>query len=147
MFACDEDGPTEILGAVSAENVERATRILNAVASRDLDTLLELTDPDIDWQSFFAMSAGGVYHGHEGMRRYIEDLHDAWEILDPTFDDALAIGAVVLMVGHIHYRGKGSGVESDTVAGWILEFRDGKALRFRAFNDPERVLAAIGRGE
>jgi ketosteroid isomerase-like protein len=147
MFARPEDGEKWILLAVPSENVELATRILNAIAPRDIDTLLELTDPDIEWQSFFAMSAGGVYHGHEGMRQYIDDLHDAWEILDPTLDDALAIGAVVLMVGHIHYRGKGSGVESDAVAGWILEFRDGKVVRFRAFSDPERVLAAIGRGE
>jgi ketosteroid isomerase-like protein len=144
MFACSEDDANGILPTVSQENVERATRILNAIAPRDLDTLIELADPDIDWQSFFAMSEDGVYHGHAGLRDYVDDLHEAWEILNPTIDDALGIGAVVVMVGHIHYRGKGSGVESDSVAGWLFEFRDGKALRFRAFSDPERVLAAIG---
>ena len=29
-------------------------------------------------------------------------------------------------------------------AGWMLQFREGKVVLFRAFRDPEAVLAALG---
>jgi hypothetical protein len=49
-----------------------------------------------------------------------------------------------VFVGRIHYRGKGSGVESESPAGWMLKFRDRKLLCFRAFREPEQALAALG---
>lgn len=53
-------------------------------------------------------------------------------------------GDIAVLVGHLRYRGKDSGVEADTPAGWMLKFRAGKLLRFRAFRDPERALEAVG---
>ena len=53
-------------------------------------------------------------------------------------DQTLAAGDIVVLVGRIHYRGKGSGAESATPAGWMLKFRDNKVLCFRAFREPQR---------
>ena len=47
--------------------VEAVRNVLDAVARRDLARLLELTDPEIEWQSFFALH-GREYHGHDGIR-------------------------------------------------------------------------------
>jgi len=33
--------------------------------------------------------------------------------------------------------------ETASPAGWMLRFRDGKVLRFRAFRAPERALEAV----
>ena len=52
-----------------------------------------------------------------------------------------------VLVGRIHFRGKGSGVESTSPAGWMLKFRDGKLLRFRAFGEPAQALEAVGLEE
>jgi hypothetical protein len=49
-----------------------------------------------------------------------------------------------VLVGRIHYRGKGSGVESASTAGWMLKFRDEKLLCFRAFREPAQALEAVG---
>jgi hypothetical protein len=62
-------------------------------------------------------------------------------------DDALGVGDIAVLVGRIHYRGKGSGVESESSAGWILKFRNGKVLCFRAFREPEQALEATGLRE
>ena len=59
-------------------------------------------------------------------------------------DSALEIGDIAVLVGRIHFRGKGSGVESASPAGWMLKFRDGKLLCFRAFREPEQALEAVG---
>ena len=74
----------------------------------------------------------------------MRDLDDAFEISRGDVDAALGVGDVVVLVGRIHYRGKGSGVESETPVGWMLKFRNRKVLCFRAFRDPEQTLETLG---
>jgi ketosteroid isomerase-like protein len=133
---------------MSDENVNLAREVLGALSRGDYDRLVTLSDPEVEWRSFFAeLGEGGVYRGLDGMRRYVDDLADAWEFVRAEVDDAVGVGDVVLLVGRIHYRGKGSGAEDATPAGWMLKFRDGKVFRFRAFRKPEQALEAAGLRE
>ena len=52
---------------MSQENVETVHRVMPAIAQSDLAGLLDLTDPQVEWQSFFAIGERGVYRGHEAM--------------------------------------------------------------------------------
>ena len=56
---------------------------------------------------FAELGEGGVYRGHEGTRRYMNDLSEAWEIARADVDDAVGVGDVALLAGRIHYRGRG----------------------------------------
>jgi ketosteroid isomerase-like protein len=133
---------------MSQENVEIAKQFLDAVARRDPSRLIALSDPEVEWRSFFAIGEeGGAYRGHDAMPQYISDLSDAWEIVNPVSDDALEVGDVVVLVGHVHYRGKASGVETESAAGWMFKFRDGRVLRCRAFREPEQTLETLGLSE
>jgi ketosteroid isomerase-like protein len=121
---------------------------MTALGERDLATLLDLAAPDVEWYSFFArLGMSGVYRGHEGTREYVRDLTEAWEILRAETDDAIAVGAVALLVGRLHYRGRESGIEDENPAGWVLVFRSGRLVRFRAFHNPEQAIAAVGLQE
>ena len=105
------------------ENVAMAGLILDALAQRDVERLVDLSDPDVRWHSFFAevaFGAGGGYRGHDGIRQYVSDLNDAWEIVRADVDDGLGVGDIALLVGRIHYRGKASGVETASPAGWMF---------------------------
>jgi hypothetical protein len=42
----------------------------------------------------------------------VSNLEDAWEIMRADVDDGLGVGDVAVLVGRIHYRGKGGGVET-----------------------------------
>jgi ketosteroid isomerase-like protein len=132
---------------MSRENVKVSRQVLEALGQRDAERLIALADPDVEWHSFFALGEGGVYRGYEGTRRYMSDLGDAWEIGRADVDDALGLGDVAVLVGRIHYRGKGSGVESESPAGWMLKFREGRVTCFRAFREPEQALEAVGLRE
>ena len=124
---------------------ELALEVLDAISHRDLQRAIGLADPEVEWHSFFAdLGAGGTYRGHDGTRSYMADLEEAWEIVRPDIDETLAVGDVAVLVGRLHYKGRGSGVETETPAGWTLRFREGKLLSFRAFRDPESAIAAIG---
>jgi ketosteroid isomerase-like protein len=121
---------------------------LEGLGERDAERLIGLADPDVEWHSFFALGeGGGIYRGHDGTRRYMGDLDDAWEVGRAEVDDALGIGGIAVLVGRIHYRGRGSGAESESPAGWMLRFRRGKLICFRAFREPEKALEAVGLRE
>ena len=117
---------------------------MKAVGARDLTTLLELSHPDVEWRSFFALAESGEYRGHEGMREYVRDLAETWETLEVAVADLLEAGSVVVGVGRIHYRGRGSGIDSESAAGWVFKFRDDRLVLFRAFSDPEQALERLG---
>ena len=130
---------------MSEDNLKRGREVLETLSKGDFDALVALTDPGVEWHSFFAeLSERGVYRGHDGMRQYGEDLRDAWEMVRAEVDDGVAVGDTVLFVGRIRYRGKGSGAEDATPAGWVLKLRDGKVITFRAFRNPERALETAG---
>jgi ketosteroid isomerase-like protein len=133
---------------MSQENVERCRAVIDAVARQDVTRLIELTDREVEWHSRFAqLGEEGVYHGHDGLHRYVRDLADAWEFLRTEVDDFLAVGNVVVLVGRLRYRGKGSGVETEASAGYVTKFRDGRLVYMRAFRDPEEALMALGLSE
>ena len=134
---------------MSQRNVELAGQVVDAVVRQDLSRLLELTDPEVEWGSFVARlgEKGASYRGHEGMRQYIRDISDAFEFLRPELDQSIAIGDVVVLLGHLRSRGKGSGAETSTPAGYMVRFREGRVVLMRAFRDPERALQAVGLSE
>jgi uncharacterized protein len=133
---------------MSQETIELARQVMEALGKRDLSALLDSADPEVEWHSFFAqLGEGGVYRGHNGTREYMRDLGDAWEIVRADVDDAIAVGDVAVLIGRIHYRGKGSGIETETAAGWMLKFRGGKVICFRAFREPEETLERVGLAE
>jgi uncharacterized protein len=133
---------------MSQENVELARQIMDALSRRDLSRLIAVSDPEVEWYSLFALGEhGGAYRGHDGTRQYMSDLGEAWEIMRADVEDGLGVGNLVLLVGRIHYRGRGSGVENESPAGWLLKFRQGNLILFRAFQEPEQALEAAGLRE
>jgi ketosteroid isomerase-like protein len=132
---------------MSQENVKRAHELIAAIKSQDASRLVELTHPDVEWHSLVVVAGSEGYRGHEGIRRYIEDIADALEFIYAEVDDAIRVGELVLLVGHFHYRGKASGVETKSPGGFVVRFREGKVVYMRAFRDPERALAVVGRSE
>jgi ketosteroid isomerase-like protein len=129
---------------MSQANLLLAHEVIDAVERRDAERLVELTDSDVEWRSAFVAGKEGGYRGHAGMREYVTDMNDAWDIVRLDVDHEIGVGDVVVFVGRIHYRGKGSGVEAESESGYMLKFRDGRVVTFRPFRDPEAALEAVG---
>ena len=125
--------------------LEIAHQVIDAVEHRDLDALIRLTDPDVEWRSAFVVGGtGGLYRGHAAMREYVRDMNDAWEVVRLDVEHEIAVGSVVLLIGRIHYRGQESGAEGETESGYMLKFRGGRVVRFRPFREPEKALETVG---
>jgi ketosteroid isomerase-like protein len=126
---------------MSQENVELINRLADAVSRRDIALLLELTDPQVEWRPFTAeLREGGVYRGHDDLQQYVRDLDDAWEVWEPRVDQSVAVGDLVLSLGRIRYRGRGSGIETESAVGWLMKVQQGRVIYVRSVLDPEQVL-------
>jgi ketosteroid isomerase-like protein len=129
------------------QNVELVHEVVNAVNRRDILRLIELTDPEVEWQTFLSeLREEGAYRGHDGIRQWLSDVDDVWEFLRVSVDDTLAVGESVLVVGRLRYRGKGSGVELDSPTGWVAKIRRKRLVSARLFREPEAAIESLGLG-
>jgi len=133
---------------MSRENVEVVRLTFEAIGRWDIDALLELYDPEIEYLPLTGtrIESGG-YIGHLGVREYFEEVAEIWEELHPRADDVQTVGDQVLVLGGCAVRGRGSGAESDSPMAWVLTFRNGKVTRHRGYGTREEALEAVGLRE
>jgi ketosteroid isomerase-like protein len=124
-----------------------ATRDAYAVFDTDLEALLGLLDPEIEWVSPADAIEPGVRRGLDGVRAAYADTAAAWDDATHTPDDFEAVGADKVLVD-VTFRGhgRGSGMDAERAEFHVWTLRDGRAVRFEWFYQREQALAAAGRG-
>ena len=125
-------------------DVEIVRAALRAYVEHDVPHVLEALDPAVELYPIRAVFEGTPYRGHEGFRKFIEDMSEDWQESTIEADEVRDLGAGrVLVAGR--FRGQGaSGVEVDTPAVWVCELRDGRIVRLRFYADEAAALAAVG---
>jgi ketosteroid isomerase-like protein len=63
---------------MSQENVELMRAWTDAFNAHDIEAMIALCDPDIDFHSTFAAIGGADYHGHDGVRSWHRDIEETW---------------------------------------------------------------------
>ena len=131
---------------MSQANVELVRAFLEAFAKRDLDSMLALWHTDAEWRP--ALTPGGMegntYIGHDGVRRWLAEVAEAWEtldVIDPTFQ---SVDDRVLVLARVRARGPASGVEIETELAQLWEIESGKARRATGFMSHAEALEALG---
>jgi ketosteroid isomerase-like protein len=136
----------QIVESSESARVELVRRLYETFAERDLDAMLALTTPDVEF--FPQVTASMVkrtepYRGHEGLRAYFEDAHRVWrelEIIPQSFRD---LGDQVLVFGRVYGRGEG-GYISDSPTAWLWRFQDDLISWGRVFTSRAEALEAAG---
>jgi ketosteroid isomerase-like protein len=136
---------------MSEENVEIVRRVYDAVDRRDTEAVLALYDPDVEWD----YSGGGwgkvlgsqVYHGHEGLRAWFREWHDAWEVFQNVDVELIDAGEDVVSIVTSRGRGKTSGADVEWRHGIVWSIRDGKVVHVVGFPTPQQALEAAGLSE
>jgi ketosteroid isomerase-like protein len=133
---------------MSLENVERNRRLLAAYNARDIEAMLGYFDPDIELHSAFAAVEGTVYRGHEGLRRWHQDLEEAWgEAVRLEAQGYFDLGANTLVFYVLHGRGTRSGMDVVMPAGYVVTWRNGLAVYLKAYPDRGDALRDLGLSE
>jgi ketosteroid isomerase-like protein len=127
------------------ENADVARRTFEAIGGSDIDGLLELYDPDIEFLPLTGTRVeSGGYIGHAGVRAYFEEISEVWEEMLPHADDVRTVGDDVVVLGGCAVRGRGSGAMSDSPMAWIITVRNGKVTRHRGYRSRDEALEAAG---
>jgi ketosteroid isomerase-like protein len=131
--------PTE---ALSNEDIVRS--LFDAFSRRDLQSAVELMHRDVVFRPMTATvtRAGEPYRGHEGIRRYTEDVERHWEQLTIRLKQIRAAGQAVVALGLVSGSGSGGSFE-DAPTTWVVKFRDGRVTHVQIFSDERYVTSAL----
>lgn len=130
---------------MAASNVDIVRRAFAAFEQRDPELIVAIARPDIVFEPVTArIAAGGApYRGHDGLRRYMEDVARVWQELRPSPDTFYEReNGIVVATGRVYAWGAGRVV--DAPAGWLWRVEDGLLAYGRVFETAGGALAAAG---
>ena len=116
---------------MSKESVEAVLELHTAVTRGDLDGVLALAHPEVEYRSAIQQAMegeGSVFKGLAGIQRWFEELQDLYEYIESE----------VLEVG----RGAGSGIVLEQPLAQVVTVREGKIVEVCDFFSREEALAA-----
>jgi ketosteroid isomerase-like protein len=77
----------------------------------------------------------------------LADLDEAFAEFQIEISEIRDLGERLVTIGHLHGRGKASGAEIDSPISYVIDMKDGKAVRLRDYFDPKKALEAAGLKE
>ena len=130
-------------------NIQLISALYDAFTARDVERLLSLTTADLEF--FPPVTASRVeraepYRGHDGMRRYFQDVSRVWRELEVSAHEFRDLGDRVLVFGRVYARGEG-GYISDSPAQWLWRVDGGLISWGRVFTNRAEALEAAGVAE
>jgi ketosteroid isomerase-like protein len=132
---------------VAGADVMVVKAVFAAFAERDVERVLELIDPEVEFTAMTNDFAGRTepYRGHEGIREYFRDVATIWEELRLTPRDYRQVGDSILVTGRVSARSAARIVDGST--GWLWRVRDGRVVYGRVYAsaaDAERAARDAG---
>jgi ketosteroid isomerase-like protein len=124
-------------GEIAGSGVALVRKAFEAFAQRDLDALLEIMDPEIE---FFAPTAvvandGRCYRGHEGIERYLHDVGNTWSQLEAIPEKFREVGNHVVALGRVLATAR-DGLEIESPAAWVWQVSSGRLAWGCAYANP-----------
>jgi ketosteroid isomerase-like protein len=119
-------------------------RLFEAFSRHDLLSALSLVHPEVVFQPMTAevTRAGEPYRGHDGIRRYSEDIETHWEELAIHPTQIRAAGRAVVALGLVSGSGPAGSFENAPTT-WVFKFKDGLVFGVQIFSDARNVVGAL----
>lgn len=125
-------------------NVTLVRRIQDAFNGRDMDSLVEDFDPEVELSEWPTAPGASSFHGIDGVRSAMEGWFEVWEWMHVELAELVDAGDRVLATVDQRAKGKESEVEVEIRSYNVYWFRDGKVIRIQLFTEREAALEAAG---
>jgi ketosteroid isomerase-like protein len=137
--------------AVGTGQVVLVERLFDAFAARDEDALLAIMAPEIEFfgPTATVLNEGKSYRGHDGMRRYFQDVKTLWAELETVPSRYREVGNHVVVMGRVKARAH-DGLEMDVPAAWVWRVEGNRVVWGCVYGDREAMPGSLqedGRGE
>jgi ketosteroid isomerase-like protein len=131
-------------GLSSPAHIQAFLRGVDAINRLDDTAVLALVDDETVFEPLRSQTEG-AFIGVEGMRRFLADTAETFELFKASYTDVRDLGDErLLAIGTIRMRGRGSGAEAEVQTGAIVEFRDGVMRSYKDHGDPRSALQVAG---
>ena len=110
----------------------------------DADAVARLCAEDFELDMTGRVFNPDTYKGREDLRRFLDEVHDAWASYHWRVEETHVSGDAVVAMLHCTARGHESGPEVDWRVAWVWRFRQGVAVSARFHRDPSQALDAVG---
>ena len=115
---------------------------MDAFNRGDFATVLALCTEDVEFDWSRRLLDGEVFHGHEGVRRFMQAALEIFDEIHIPSEDMTDLGeGLVLLAGSARFKGHASGLDVEAFAANLWTVRDGKVARFRFYQTKEDALA------
>ena len=132
---------------MSQADIETLRAGYEAISRGDWDAAFRDLHPDFEMKAADRMASPGTYRGSEEIRRFFEDLLEAFEdvVVEPEefFERSNQIVVFVLL----RSQPKGSNTAMEIRIGHLWTMRDGKPAQLELFPEREKALEAAGLKE
>jgi ketosteroid isomerase-like protein len=106
-----------------ADDVGLVRAVWVAARENDVDTLVDLTAPDVDWCP--TAVTGGALHGHDALRGYLDGLRATGTLVDAHPYSFEAVGECVIVSGALWLR-RQDGATGSVQRWWVYRVAHGK---------------------
>src|SRR5262249_44241810 len=124
--------------------VDIARRGIDAFNRGDVEALAADTTEDVElFPALAGAVEGGGFHGRAGIEAYFQIIAETWGEFRILAEDLRDLGDLVLVVGRICGRGKGSRVPVEAPNAIVMDFRGDKVWRIHSYFDQAEALEDV----
>ena len=127
---------------MAENNTEIIRNLYDAFARRDLQSLLQWIDPQVEITQTPLLPWGGTHQGQQGLMTFAGKLLDKVDS-QVEMEEYVESGDRVVAIGRTHGKVRSNNREFDVRAVHVWTLKDGKATRFEAYIDTPKMLDAL----
>jgi uncharacterized protein len=127
------------------EDIEALQHGYRAWNRGELDAVIDLVDPDLEWSPGADSPEGGVFTGRDGFVSFVRSWAESFEDFRLEPEEISAEGEHAIVTVRQSGRGRGSGIELDIGTIHVWHIRDGVALAWSAYRSKAEAQGAIAR--
>lgn len=125
---------------MSAENVELARQWIAFADAGELESILDLLDPDVECFPAEGEPEATPFRGRDAFARSARASRQAWGERKIEAVEYVDLGEYVAVVARISARGRVSDVPVSGEEVWLVRFRAGKCVEYRECGSKQRAL-------
>lgn len=146
MMACHQAQKAEIvLNHQQIEDAIVGLREAYAAFNRgDINAVVRILDPGVEWIEPAEFPGGGTYHGVEGAKQYLAQSRASAAQVISEPEQFIPAGNRIIVFVHARVLPKGSNTWQEVRLADVYTFQNGRATKMRAFANREDALLWTG---
>jgi len=130
---------------MTTENETLARESLKAMERGDLDAIVAISHPEVEFVNPPTAVEPGTRHGHEGLKAGLGGMLEVFDDLRIDPQRIVDLGDRVVVTGVFSGRGRTSGAQFQPQPfGFIVTLDGGQMIRYEWFTGPQEALEAAG---